>query len=177
MMTDREQIVATARQLLETNGPEAVTMRAIATKLGIKAPSLYKHIRDKAELEAALITEGFTEQAEAFEKVVNNSPHPAQQFGATYRSWALRHPHLYQLMTGGPLPRDLLPAGLEDRAAAPLVAAARGDHDRARAAWAFAHGMVSLELADRFPPGSDLGPAWQLGLGQILPDTEHPGES
>jgi AcrR family transcriptional regulator len=175
-MTDQTEIVAAARRLLEADGPEALTMRAIATELGIKAPSLYKHIRDKAELEAALITDGFTEQAAAFEKALKNSGNPAQQFGTTYRNWALQHPHLYHLMTGRSLPRDLLPIGLEDRAAAPVVAAARGDHDRARAAWAFAHGMVVLELADRFPPGADLEPAWQLGLRQLLPETELPGE-
>ena len=171
-MTDRAQIVATARTLLESEGPEAVTMRAIATELGIKAPSLYKHISNKAELEAALIGEGFAELAAAFEDAATGADHPAQAFGATYRSWALQHPHLYQLMTGGPLPRDLLPPGLETRTAAPVMAAAGGNHDRARAAWAFAHGMVALELANRFPPGADLGPAWQVGLDQLLPEAE-----
>ena len=169
-MTDRAEIVATARGLLEANGHEALTMRAIATQLGIKAPSLYKHIRDKAELEAALIEQGFNELAEAFESATARHEHPAAEFVAAFRGWAPRHPHLYRLMTDGPLPRHLLPSGLEDRVAAPLVAAAGGDPDRARAAWAFAHGMVSLELADRFPPGADLDSAWGLGIDQLLPN-------
>jgi hypothetical protein len=62
-------------------------------------------------------------------------------------------------MTERPLPRDLLPDGLEARAAAPVLGAV-GDPDLARAAWAYAHGMVQLELAGRFPPGADLDPAW-----------------
>jgi hypothetical protein len=57
-----------------------------------------------------------------------------------------------------------LPAGLEARAAAPLLAAVGGDPDRARATWAFAHGMVMLELTDRFPAGADLDAAWRVGL-------------
>jgi len=66
-------------------------------------------------------------------------------------------------MNERPLARELLPPGLEDRAAAPLVAAVGGDPDLARAAWAFAHGMIMLELNERFPPGVDLD-AWQAGL-------------
>ncbi len=66
-------------------------------------------------------------------------------------------------MTDRPLPRDLLPEGLEARAAAPVLRAA-GDPDLARAVWAFAHGMVVLELADRFPPDAELGRAWEKAV-------------
>jgi WHG domain-containing protein len=41
---------------------------------------------------------------------------------------------------------------------------AAGNQDLARAVWAFAHGMVQLELARRFPPGADLDSAWQEGI-------------
>ena len=67
-------------------------------------------------------------------------------------------------MTNRPLDRDRLPEGVEAGAAAPLVQACGGDPDRARAAWAFAHGMTSLELADRFPADADLDAAWRAGL-------------
>ena len=76
-----------------------------------------------------------------------------------YRAWALAHPHLYRLMTDRPLARERLPAGLEVSAAAPLLAAL-GDRDRARAAWAAAHGLAALELAGRFPAGADVDAAW-----------------
>ena len=66
-------------------------------------------------------------------------------------------------MTAGPLPRERLRPGVEARAAAPIVQVV-GDPDRARAVWAFAHGMVILELDGRFPPGADLEAAWGAGL-------------
>ena len=75
-----------------------------------------------------------------------------------YRAWALAHPHLYPPMTDRPLARERLPAGLEASAAAPLLAAL-GDRDRARAAWAAAHGLAALELAGRFPAGADVDSA------------------
>jgi hypothetical protein len=53
-------------------------------------------------------------------------------------------------MNDRPLPRHRLPAGLEPPAAEPVLAAL-GDQHRARAAWAAAHGLASLELAGRFP--------------------------
>ena len=43
------EIVAAARELLEAEG--SVSMRRLADRLGIKAPSLYKHLRDKGALE------------------------------------------------------------------------------------------------------------------------------
>jgi AcrR family transcriptional regulator len=163
------QIVSAARALLEDGGPDAVTMRAIAERLGIRAPSLYKHIPDKADLETAIIADALTEMAEAYAASIAGSPDPLGAVALTYRTWALRHPHLYRLMTANPLDRDRLPEGLEDRAAAPIVEACGGDPDRARAAWAFAHGMVSLELAGRFPPDADLDGAWNAGIGALRP--------
>jgi len=163
----RDDIIAVARELLDARGSEGLTMRAIATELGIRAPSLYKHIADKHELEVALIVDGLTEQAEAFETVVDGAADPIAAIAVVYRSWALAHPHRYRLMTDQPLPREDLPEGLEDRAAAPLLNALGGDIERARATWAFAHGMVTLELADRFPSDADIDAAWTTGLNGI----------
>lgn len=151
----REQAVAEARALLEEHGPEALTMRRLGDRLGIRAPSLYKHFPSKAALEAALMAEGLREIARALEE----APPGVAGLARAYRAWALAHPHLYTLTTGQPLPRDELPEGVEARAAAPLLAAL-GDEHRARAAWAAAHGLASLELAGRFPPGADLDAAW-----------------
>ena len=97
-------------------------MRRVAERLGIRAPSLYKHVRDKGELEAALISEGFAEVAERFEATGSLAA-----LGAAYRGFALEHPHLYRLMLQGRLPRERLVPGAEERAAAPLIAAVGGD--------------------------------------------------
>jgi Tetracyclin repressor-like, C-terminal domain len=41
---------------------------------------------------------------------------------------------------------------------------AAGSEAKARAAWAFAHGMTILELDGRFPPDADLDRAWDAGI-------------
>jgi AcrR family transcriptional regulator len=163
------EIVDAARELLEAEGIEAVTMRAVAERLGIRAPSLYKHLPDKDALEIALVARGFEEMGHVFETAVAGADDPLGALAGAYRAWALAHPHYYRLMTAKALDRDRLPAGVEDRGAAPLVAACGGDGDRARAAWAFAHGMATLELANRFPPDADLDAAWRAGIDAFRP--------
>ena len=158
------EIVAAAGELLEEEGAEALSMRRLAGRLGIRAPSIYKHVSGKEELEAALVSDGFEAFAAAFEEAVGDAADPLDELARAYRRFAVARPHLYRLMTERPLPRDLLRPGVEDRAALPVVQAAGGDPDRARAAWAFAHGMVILELNGRFPPDADLDAAWEQGV-------------
>jgi AcrR family transcriptional regulator len=157
------QVVAVARELLETEGAQALTMRRLAERLGIRAPSLYKHLPNKAALEVALIAVGFEEAAAAFDAATDGAAEPLAALVTAYRTFVKRHPELYRLMTEGPLPRERLPPGLEDRAAAVLVRAA-GTPERARAAFAFIHGMVILELNGRFPDDGGLEPAWRAGI-------------
>ncbi|MEU4435217.1 TetR/AcrR family transcriptional regulator C-terminal domain-containing protein [Nocardia rhamnosiphila] len=46
----REQIVAAALELLNEHGMDALTVRALASRLEVKAPALYWHVRNKQEL-------------------------------------------------------------------------------------------------------------------------------
>lgn len=156
MATRYDEIVAAARGILERDGRDGLTMRAVADAVGIRAPSLYKHLPNKAAIEAALAVAYLEELAAA----ADGDDLPALL--RAYRDHALANPALYVLTTTQPLPRDRLPVDVEDRAAAALHRAT-GDPDRARAAWAFAHGMVVLELAGRFPDGADLDAAWAAG--------------
>ncbi|MFD9539297.1 TetR/AcrR family transcriptional regulator [Streptomyces sp. NPDC060022] len=155
------QIVAAARALLEEEGPEALTMRRLADRVGFTAPSLYKYFPDKSSVVAALAGEMLGEAAEVLEAAEREAPGSFSALAAAYRAYALAHPHLYLLTMGRPVNPA---AGVQDAAAAPLFRAAGGDEDRGRAAWAFAHGMVVLELNGRFPPGADLSAAWEAGI-------------
>ena len=146
-------------------------MRRLAERLGIRAPSLYKHFPHKEALEVAIIVDGFEEAAAAFEAAeirAASGPagEPLQSFVDTYRVFAKSNPHVYRLMTERPLPRAQLPEGLEARTAAPLLRAT-GDPVRARAAWAFIHGLTLLELNGRLPDDELTEPAWQVGVQQF----------
>ena len=167
--TRRDEIVAAARQILETEGPDGLTMRTVADRLEIRAPSLYKHVADKDELEALLVAEALRSMGDALHGALPARAAKRRALAAlakAYRAWALAHPHLYRLATEGELPRDQLPEGLEAWTAEPLVRV-MGDPTSARVAWAFAHGMTILELDGRFPSGADLDAAWRGGVSAL----------
>jgi len=155
--------VAVARELLEAEGPSALSMRALAERLGIRAPSIYKHLPDKQAVENAVISAGFEELAVVLEAAVDNAD-PLGSLALAYRRYAQQHPHLYRLMTEHPLQRERLAPGAEDRARRPALSAVHDDPDLSRALWAFVHGLTILELNDRFPPDADVDAAWACGL-------------
>ena len=119
------------------------------------------------EAARAVISDGLAEWADLAERAPRERSASLASIGNTYRSFARAHPHLYRVMTDGPLPRAALTPGTEERAARPLVDVAGGDTDLARAVWAFAHGMVILELDGRFPTNADLEAAWRRGLAGL----------
>jgi AcrR family transcriptional regulator len=162
-------IVDLALNLLEEEGRDGLSMRRLAERVGIRAPSIYKHLPDKQALEAGIISVGFELMADASERAVEGAEDPLGAIARTYRQFATAHPHLYRLMTERELQRDRLTPGVEDRAARPVYEAVGRDPDLARAAWAFAHGMTILELNRRFPPDADLEAAWERGLAAFRP--------
>lgn len=161
------EIIAAARVLLETEGREALTMRRLGEALGIQAPSLYKHLPGKRAVEVALIEIGLAEIGEALHRAVADPKAPSEagvvgRVLAAYRAESLARPNLYRLATTGPLPRADLTPGLEDWAGEPWFIAA-GDPFLAQAMWSFAHGMVILELDQRYPEGSEPDRTWHSG--------------
>ena len=128
------RIVSEARALLGAEGPGGLTMRRLAELLGMQAPSIYKHFPDKAALEAAVIASALEEQAALFEAALAGAP--AEPLAALARAYRAH--------------------ALAHPHLYRLV--------NARAAWAFAHGMVMLELDGRFPDGADLDAAWRVAL-------------
>ncbi|WFB05777.1 TetR/AcrR family transcriptional regulator [Streptomyces sp. LX-29] len=56
-LTSREQILVAARQLIDRDGWEKLTIRRLAAELGIGATTLYHHVRDKEELLVLLLND------------------------------------------------------------------------------------------------------------------------
>ena len=67
-------------------------MRRLAERLGIRAPSIYKHLPDKQALEAAIISVGFELQAEAFEAAREAAADPLAALAGVYRRSRARTP-------------------------------------------------------------------------------------
>jgi AcrR family transcriptional regulator len=65
----RELIVAAALELLDDEGIDGLTVRALATRLGVRAPALYWHVRNKQELLDEMATEVMRRVTAAFAAV------------------------------------------------------------------------------------------------------------
>ena len=157
------RIIDAARVLLEAVGSEGLTMRRLADELGIRAPSLYKHIDGRPALELALVEIALDETGLAMHAAVEGSDgDPVRDLLGAYRTLGLANPELYRLITAGSFPRAGLLPGLEAWAGEPFFLAV-GEPYLAQALWSFAHGTLILELDHRFLDGSDLDQTWHAG--------------
>ena len=158
------EIVEAARRVLEDEGPAVLTMRRLAEELHMQAPSLYKHFSGKADVELALIADGLFDMGDATHGAIRAAG-PGRALSAlleVYRSYSQAHPNLYRLATGQNIDREHLPGGLEEWAGNPFYVVT-GDPATAQALWSFSHGMVILELDQRYTPHSDLDSTWRAG--------------
>jgi AcrR family transcriptional regulator len=138
-------------------------MRRLGEVVGMRAPSLYKHLPGKPAVTGAVVEQAMLELGIALHAAVADDaqPRPARisRLLSAYRERALAFPHLYRLATSGPLDRDQLSPGLEDWAGEPFFLVT-GEPYLAQALWAASHGTVILELDGRYLPGSDLDCTW-----------------
>ena len=79
------QIVVEARVMLEEVGWEAVSMRPLAERLGMRGPSLYKHFSGREQIKSALIAEGLLEMGETLHAVLDGGGSLAEML-ASYRA-------------------------------------------------------------------------------------------
>jgi AcrR family transcriptional regulator len=138
-------------------------MRRLADELGIRAPSLYKHINGRPALELALVETGLDETGLALHAAVAGSKaDPVSDLLGAYRAMGRANPELYRLMTSSSFPRAVVLPGLEAWAGEPFFLAV-GEPYLAQALWSFAHGTLILELDRRFLDGSNLDRTWRSG--------------
>jgi AcrR family transcriptional regulator len=150
----RDQVVRATRDLAETDGWPAVTMRRLAGDLGVTQPVLYSAFAGRQALVDAVALSGFTDLAAALE-AVDASPMARMR---AYLDFAAGHPRLYEAMFS-------LPSGLTFAAGdipEPLRRAFRGIHDAfpeadetgAEVAWSLWHGLATLEASGRLRPSA-----------------------
>ena len=108
-------LVAAARAILEKEGIEALSLRAVARAVGVSPAAPYHHFADKDALLAAVAAQGFRELTAAMEKRMTREIEPIKRFlgtGAGYVAFAVANPALFRLMFGGSGHRFSTHAGL-----------------------------------------------------------------
>lgn len=102
----REEIVAAAVELLEEHGNEsAVTLRSVARRIGIAAPSIYRHFPDQPAIMLAVVQAAFAElDADLLSARDAAGSDPRRRLlaiGQAYLRFAEQHPQRYRTMFGG----------------------------------------------------------------------------
>ena len=73
----RELVVGAALSLIREQGVEALGMRAVALRLGVRPASLYKHVIDLAGLQALLAEHAAGELLAAMDIAIARAPRSA----------------------------------------------------------------------------------------------------
>ncbi|MFC9650165.1 MULTISPECIES: TetR/AcrR family transcriptional regulator [unclassified Streptomyces] len=158
-------IVATARELAEQQGWDAVTTRRLAERIEYSQPVLYSHFRGKREIIGAVALEGASEMAAALRAATSAADGPRDRVTAlarAYLDFAEHNPAVYdamfQLDGGLAFAHEDTPEQLKDAFAALLESLGEVAGDGVHPAlftevfWAALHGLATLTRAGRLPP-------------------------
>lgn len=174
--TSRAAIVRAAAETLEAEGLHGLTMQSVATRVGVRPPSLYKHVDGRDAL-VRLVTEAAVEDLGALLTAAapdGTEPREALHAAAVaLRAFGRDRPAAFRLIfSPGPLATRPGPE-VALRAVAPVLRIATelaGPDDAleaARTITAWASGFVSMEIADAFGLGGDVDRAFDYGAARI----------
>ncbi|MFJ7990055.1 TetR/AcrR family transcriptional regulator [Streptomyces sp. NPDC096351] len=164
---DRERlIVATARELAEQQGWDAVTTRRLAERIEYSQPVLYSHFKGKREIIGAVALQGASELAAAVRAATAKADGPRARVTAlalAYLDYAADNPAVYdalfQLDGGLPYAREDTPEPLKDAFASlqETLAEVAGEDVHpgmfTELFWASLHGLATLTRTRRLLPG------------------------
>lgn len=169
-MDTRGRILDAARDLYLEEGRAAVTMRAVAERVGVTATALYRHFHNKDALITEVIDEGFRTFASYLYRALEG-PDPGARLrlaGEAYLEFGLEHPEFYRtiFMAEGraraPGEEDMQSSAtfrfLKDRVAECVDAGVlepAPPEDLALTIWAHTHGLVSLFISGALPMDED----------------------
>jgi len=159
----RAEVLELAWQQIEEAGASALSLKAIAKRLGITAPALYRYYASRDELLTELILSAYRDLAEVVEKAagstVGAAPARLTAIARAIRAWALANTQRYLLLYGTPVPGYHAPPEATALATRILTPVLRGFSDaghaeaamrRAMVFWTRLHGVISLEAAGHF---------------------------
>ena len=183
--TSLTEIVSAAAGIVESEGLDGLTMQKVASVVGVRAPSLYKHVSSRAELIKLIAEETVEELRMALESASRGSDHRVnlEAMARAFREFAHRRPESYRLVFA-PTSDDWRPdPDVLVSAVRPVLETAGGlagsDHglEAARLVTAWAHGFVTMELGGAFRMEGDIDAAFSFGIeriGATLASKQHP---
>lgn len=160
-----DEVVAAGAQLADEIGFAAVTLAALADRLGVKAPSLYKHVDSLADVQHRIATLAMNEFGDSLRDALQGKAGSDALIAmfSTLRSYVERHPGRYSATTGAPFYDETDPlyiAGLRVINSIGAVLSGYGiapdETDHAiRTLRCIIHGFATLQAANAFQWSND----------------------
>lgn len=148
-----------AEQLADEVGLARLTLAALAERLGVRQPSLYKHVDGLDAVQRGIAVRAKTEMAEVLSRaaVGRSRDDAVRAVCAAYRTWALAHPGRYAA-TVRAAPADDADDAAASRAVVDVVFGVLSGYgldgdalvDATRAVRAALHGFIALESGGGF---------------------------
>ncbi|RSS94569.1 TetR/AcrR family transcriptional regulator [Streptomyces sp. WAC02707] len=135
----RAEIKEHAREQIATAGASALSLNAIAKRMGMSGPALYRYFAGRDELITELVRDAYRSLADTFRAAAGSGADLAG-LAHTMRSWALADPQRYFLVFGTPVPGYHAPADVTQIAAetmAVILDACAGPADEGGGSTAF----------------------------------------
>lgn len=95
----RKSIVEEATRMISDVGLDQLSLRRLATQLGVTAPALYAHVSDKGDLLRAIAETGFGDLIERYELIGGATARERIiEFTRCYVDYARDEPEIFRLM-------------------------------------------------------------------------------
>ena len=104
-MGTKDKLVEAATALLDEGGEAAVTLRAVAQRVGVSHNAPYKHFEDRAALLASVAEKDFSNFSATFATIQRSDQPTIDKVKAaleTFISYGEAHPARYRLLFGDP---------------------------------------------------------------------------
>lgn len=162
-------LVDLALGLIDEEGPAMLTLSAVAGRAGVATPSLYKHVKNLAELRQLISARVMNEIAERTAEATlgRASDEALRALMDAYRAYVTAHPHRYAAMLQTPdeagarligiMQASLRGYGLKGSEATHAIRCMRSA----------AHGFAVLETAGGFGLQERVDESWDLLLHMI----------
>ncbi|MBK6014563.1 TetR/AcrR family transcriptional regulator [Streptomyces sp. MBT53] len=99
----RTEIKDHARQQIATAGASALSLNAIAKRMGMSGPALYRYFASRDDLITELVRDAYRSLADTFRAAAGTGT-DLPGLAHTLRAWALDDPQRYFLVYGTPVP-------------------------------------------------------------------------
>ena len=162
----RREIIDAAWAIARTEGPAAITLRDVAQRVGMRAPSLYSHVTSKADIYDAMFGQAWSECRDYLAAAAEHAPEEPRErlrfLNRAFFDFCVADPARHQLMNTHaipgfePSPQAYKPAvdALED-ARERLFRMGIVDDADIDLMFALIGGLIDLQLAN--DPGGDRG--------------------